>query len=34
MRITDIIGWAYTATVAAIALFMLFFAYKVREKED
>jgi hypothetical protein len=34
MYLTDIVWWGYTAFVVALALFMLFFAYKVREKED
>ena len=34
MHITDIVWWAYTAFVVVLALFMLFFAYKVREKEE
>lgn len=34
MYLTDIVWWGYTAFVAALALFMLFFAYKVREKGD
>jgi len=32
MYITDIVWWAYTAFVAAVALFMLFFAASVRQK--
>jgi ABC-type multidrug transport system permease subunit len=34
MYLTDIIWWGYTAFVVALALFMLFFAYKVRGKGD
>jgi hypothetical protein len=34
MYLTDIVWWGYTAFVIALALFMLFFAYKVREKEE
>jgi hypothetical protein len=34
MYLTDIIWWGYTAFVVALALFMLFFAYKVREKGE
>jgi hypothetical protein len=34
MYITDWIWWAYTAFVVVLALFMLFFAYKVREKGE
>ena len=34
MYLTDIVWWAYTAFVAALALFFLIFAYKVREKGE
>jgi len=34
MYFTDIIWWAYTAFVVAAALFMIVFAYKVRQKGD
>jgi hypothetical protein len=34
MYLTDIIWWAYTVFVVALALFMLIFACKVREKGD
>ena len=34
MHITDIIWWAYTAVIAVIAVFMIVFALKVREKGD
>jgi len=34
MYLTDIVWWAYTAWVVVLALFMLFFAHKVGEKED
>ncbi len=34
MYLTDIVWWAYTAFVVVLALFMLFFANKVREKEE
>jgi len=34
MYITDIVWWSYTAIILAVALFMLFFAAKVREKGD
>lgn len=34
MYLTDIIWWGYTAFVVVLALFMLFFAYKVTEKGD
>jgi len=34
MYITDVIWWVYTAIVAAIALFMIVFALKVREKGE
>lgn len=32
MHITDIVWWAYTGFLAAVALFMLFFAAQVRQK--
>lgn len=32
MYLTDIVWWAYTASLAALALLLLFFAYKVRKK--
>jgi hypothetical protein len=34
MYLTDIVWWGYTAFVVALALFMLFFAYKVGEKGE
>jgi lysylphosphatidylglycerol synthetase-like protein (DUF2156 family) len=34
MYLTDIVWWAYTAFVVVLALFMLFFAYKVRERKE
>lgn len=34
MHIPDIIWWAYTAVIAVIAVFMIVFALKVREKGD
>jgi hypothetical protein len=34
MHITDIVWWGYTIFVVALAVFMLVFAYKVREKGD
>jgi hypothetical protein len=34
MYLTAIIWWGYTAFVVVLALFMLFFAYKVTEKGD
>jgi len=34
MYFTDIIWWAYTAFVVAAALFMIVFAYKVRQKGE
>jgi hypothetical protein len=34
MYLTDIVWWGYTAFVIALALFMLLFAYKVREKGE
>lgn len=33
MYATDVIWWGYTAFVVAAAVFMLFFAWKVREKK-
>lgn len=33
MYLTDVIWWGYTAVVIALALFMLFFAYKVTKEE-
>jgi len=32
MYITDVVWWAYTAFLVLVALFMLFFAAKVRQK--
>ncbi len=32
MYTTDVIWWGYTIFVAALALFMLYFAWKVRQK--
>ena len=32
MYITDIVWWSYTAWIAAVAVFLLVFAFKVREK--
>jgi hypothetical protein len=34
MYITDVVWWAYTAFLVAVALFMLFFAAGVREKGE
>jgi hypothetical protein len=34
VHITDIVWWGYTIFVVALAVFMLVFAYKVREKGD
>jgi ABC-type multidrug transport system permease subunit len=34
MYITDMIWWGYTFLLVAVALFMLIFALKVREKGD
>ncbi len=34
MHITDVIWWSYTIFVAAIAIFMLWFANAVRQKGD
>jgi len=32
MNVADVIWWGYTIFVAAVALFMIVFALKVREK--
>jgi len=32
MYTTDLVWWAYTAFLILMALFMLFFAWKVKEK--
>ena len=34
MYITDIVWWGYTVWIAAVALFLIVFAAKVREKGD
>jgi len=34
MYITDIVWWGYTAWIAAVALFLIVFALKVREKGE
>ena len=34
MYISDVVWWCYTIVVAAIAVFMLVFAAKVREKGE
>jgi ABC-type multidrug transport system permease subunit len=34
MYTTDVIWWGYTIFVAMLALFMLYFASKVRQKGD
>ena len=34
MYLTDIVWWGYTVIVIALAVFMLIFAYKVREKGE
>ena len=34
MYLTEIVWWGYTAFVVVLALFMLFFAHKVREREE
>ena len=34
MYLTDVVWWGYTAFVALTALFLLVFAYKVREKGE
>lgn len=33
MHLTDIVWWGYTIFVIALALFMLFFAYKVTDRK-
>lgn len=33
MYLTDVVWWGYTAFVALVALFLLFFAYKVSQKD-
>lgn len=32
MHVTDVIWWSYTAFVAAVVVFMLWFTLKVRKK--
>jgi hypothetical protein len=34
MHLTDIVWWGYTAFIAAVALFLLVFAAKVRQKGE
>ncbi len=34
MYVTDVIWWVYSLFVAAVALFMLYFANRVRQKGD
>jgi hypothetical protein len=34
MYLTDVVWWGYTVWIAAVALFLLVFAAKVREKGD
>jgi hypothetical protein len=34
MLITDLVWWGYTAFIAAVALFLLVFASKVRQKGE
>jgi hypothetical protein len=34
MYLTDIVWWGYTAFVVVLALFMLFFASRVCEKDE
>jgi hypothetical protein len=34
MYLTDIVWWGYTVWIIAVALFLLVFAAKVREKGD
>jgi hypothetical protein len=34
MYATDLVWWGYTIFIAAVALFMLYFARKVQQKGD
>lgn len=34
MYATDVVWWSYTAAIVVIALFMLYFAGKVRSRGD
>lgn len=34
MYITDLVWWAYTAFIVAAALFLLYFASKVKQKGE
>jgi hypothetical protein len=34
MYLADIVWWGYVVFVVALAAFMIFFAYKIREKEE
>jgi hypothetical protein len=34
MYVTDAVWWAYTIFVGAVALFMLWFGFKVRQKGE
>ena len=34
MYLPDYVWWGYILFVIALAVFMIFFAYKVREKEE
>jgi hypothetical protein len=34
MYLTDIVWWGYTAFVVGLAMFMLFFAYRVTDKGE
>ena len=34
MYLTDVVWWGYTICVIALIIFMLTFAYKVREKGE
>jgi ABC-type multidrug transport system permease subunit len=34
MYLTDVVWWGYTAFVAVVALFVLYFAYKVKQKGE
>jgi hypothetical protein len=34
MYVQDVVWWSYTVWIAAMGLFILWFAFKVREKGD
>ena len=34
MYMTDVVWWGYTIFLVAVALFMFYFAHKVRQKGD